>query len=203
MSLTISPAGRALLECPDVAACRSALELGSLATQNTIGAGSITSGTVPPAQLGSGSGGASKFLREDSTWQTVAGGPGASATTVETDIGATGKFTGKFTITDAAITSTSKVLCWQAPGPYTGKGTRADEAEMQPVSVIAVEPATGSAVVKWQTPPMVVESALVTRASPLGGGTSANNGTNRDRQTTAQRIGKVRGNVKFSYMVLS
>jgi len=35
---------------------------------------------VPPAQLGSGSGGATKFLREDSTFQTVSGG-GAHAST--------------------------------------------------------------------------------------------------------------------------
>ena len=35
-----------------------------------LGAGAF----VPPAQLGSGSGGATKFLREDNTWQAVAGG---------------------------------------------------------------------------------------------------------------------------------
>jgi hypothetical protein len=34
----------------------------------------IATGTVAPARLGSGSGGSSKFLREDSTWQTVSGG---------------------------------------------------------------------------------------------------------------------------------
>lgn len=35
--------------------------------------GSITVGTVAPARLGTGSGGSTKFLREDSTWQTVSG----------------------------------------------------------------------------------------------------------------------------------
>lgn len=47
----------------------------------------IASGTIAPARLGSGSGGATKFLREDSTWQTVSGGgsteyfyPGQSTT---------------------------------------------------------------------------------------------------------------------------
>jgi len=35
------------------------------------------SGTVPPANLGSGSGGSTKFLREDSTWQTVSSGTSA------------------------------------------------------------------------------------------------------------------------------
>lgn len=126
-----------------------------------------------------------------------------AATTVEVNLGATAKFAGRFTITDAAIGAGSKVLCWQAPGPYTGKGTRADEAAMQPVSVIGVEPAVGSAQVQWQTPPMVVDVPLLATEAKLGGGTSANNGTNRDYRVTAQRLGKVRGNVKFTYWVMS
>jgi hypothetical protein len=120
-----------------------------------------------------------------------------SGTTVERDLGSTPKWSGKFTITDAAITASSKVLCWQAPGPYTGKGTLADEAEMQPVQVIAVEPAAGSAVVKWQTPPMTSHALLLTIGSPGAGQPS------RDRATVAVRLGKVRGNVKFTYMVLT
>jgi hypothetical protein len=128
------------------------------------------------------------------------GGAGASATTTEKDLGSTPTWRGKFTITDATISGTSKVLCWQAPGPYTGKGTRADEAEMQPVSVIAVEPASGSAVVKWETPPMIAESPLATISSPLGNGAPS---ASSDRQTRATRLGKVRGNVKFSYVVFS
>lgn len=142
---------------------------------------------------------------DGAAWSSVGGSPGggASATTIEQDLGSVATFRGKFTITDAAITSSKKVLCWQAPGPYTGKGTLADESDMQPVSVISVEPLSGSAVVRWQTPPMIVESPLPTRAPNFGGGTAANSGTNRDVRTTATRIGKVRGNVKFSYMVLA
>lgn len=34
----------------------------------------FSSGTIEPARLGSGSGGSTKFLREDSTWQTVTAG---------------------------------------------------------------------------------------------------------------------------------
>lgn len=123
--------------------------------------------------------------------------PGAPAgTTIEVDLGATATWRGRFTITDAAISGTSKVLCWQAPGAYTGKGTRADEAELAPVSIVAVNPAAGSATAYWETPPMI------TRASqPMG------NGTLKDVQAIAaghaRRLGKVRGNVKFSYMVLS
>lgn len=142
------------------------------------------------------------FLRGDGTWASPTAT--VSATTVETDLGSTAVTSGKFTITDAAVTGSSKILCWQAPGPYTGKGTRADEAEMQPVQVIAVEPGTGSAVVKWQTPPMIVESQDNQRLAPnMGSGTLANSGTNRNIPFTAKRIGKVRGNVKFSYMVLA
>lgn len=135
---------------------------------------------------------------------TIPGGGSPAATTVEVDLGSTLVTQGKFTITDAAISGTSKVLCWQAPGPYTGKGTRADEAEMQPVQVIAVEPGSGSAVVKWQTPPMTVElDAIALRAPNFGGGTAANSGANRDPQIITKRIGKIRGNVKFTYLVLS
>lgn len=103
-----------------------------------------------------------------------------AATTVEINVALTPTWTGKFTITDGAITASSKVLCWQAPGPYTGKGTRADEAELQPVSVIAVEPETGTAVVKWQTPPMIMRGGSI-----------------------ATYLSKVRGNVKFSYLVMT
>lgn len=39
-----------------------------------LNASALTSGTVAPARLGTGSGGATKFLREDSTWQVVGGG---------------------------------------------------------------------------------------------------------------------------------
>lgn len=145
------------------------------------------------------------------TWpnQTVnasGGGGGGSATTVEVDLGSTPVFRGKFTITDAGIGATSKVLAWQAPGPYTGKGTRADEAEMAPVQIIAVEPAVGSAVVYWQTPP--IEGAVPYSESGGGGGrvnqltTTFNHAMSR-APVLSRRANKVRGNVKFSYQVLT
>jgi hypothetical protein len=129
------------------------------------------------------------------------GGGGGSATTVEVNLSATAICCGRFTITDAAITATSKVLCWQAPGPYTGKGTRADEAEMQPVQIIAVNPAAGSAVAYWQTPPMIVTTVdAAYRGLPLPTNTKDAAGWIRH---TAFRRGKVRGNVKFSYLAFS
>lgn len=145
-------------------------------------------------------GGTSNFLRADGTWALPpGGGGGASATTIERDLGTTPTWRGTFTITDAAITTSSKVLCWQASGPYTGKGTRADEAELAPVSVIAVEPANGSAVVKWETPPMVVWP-IASNAPRVA---AAGSLTTLDVRATASRIGKLRGKVKFSYQVLA
>jgi hypothetical protein len=96
--------------------------------------------------------------------------------TVEVNLGATPRFQGRFTIADLEITALRVVQCWQAPGPYTGKGTRVDEAEMQMVQVIAVNPGAGSATVYWQTPPMIAARGAI-------------------------RIGRIRGNVKFYYTV--
>lgn len=44
------------------------------ASSHSHAASDITSGVIAPARLGSGSGGSSKFLREDSTFQTIGGG---------------------------------------------------------------------------------------------------------------------------------
>jgi hypothetical protein len=70
---------------------------------------------------------------------------------------------------------------------------------MQPVSVVAVNPASGSASVTWETPPVVgwrpnVRMGLVVPgakdAAAMGGGRMS-------------RLGKVRGNVKFTYAVFA
>lgn len=156
------------------------------------------------------------------------GGGGGSATTVETDTGSTPKHYGKFTITDAGISATSKVLCWQAPGPYTGKGTSAgstDEATMDPIKVTAVVPAAGSAVVYWETHPIYVpilgymeahesppattvltnttgkrqDEAAMVLASPSFGRSSTAVLQNRG----VRRLGKVKGNIKFSYVTFA
>lgn len=153
------------------------------------------------------------------------GGGGGTATTVEVDLGSTPVWQGKFTITDAAITGTSKVLCWQAPGPYTGKGTRADEAEMDPLEIIAVEPASGSAVAKWRHAqgyrPVVFGKGgagtgndnVAARQDLIFLTQTASAGPNvypavptTDWQRTQRHLqvmGRVKGNVKFSYTVFS
>lgn len=131
--------------------------------------------------------------------------PAVTVTTVEVDLGALAR-SGRFTITDALITATSKVQAWQAPGPYTGKGTRADEAELAPVRVVAVAPAAGSAVVYWRAEGYVIARPQSYDASHGGGRQVAVPAVqqavhNIDTRLQAVAIGKVGGNVKFSYSV--
>lgn len=128
------------------------------------------------------------------------GGGGFAASEVEVDVGSVPVFQGKFTITDAGITVGAKVLVWQAPGPYTGKGTRADEAEMDRIIAYA-EPAGagGSAVVKWKT-----EQEVRMIPQMMGSGRTFLTPAHQDDPQaikTPRRIGRVRGNVKFHYAV--
>jgi hypothetical protein len=137
--------------------------------------------------------------------QGPAGGGGGSATTIEQNLGATPIFSGKFTITDAAISGTSKILAWQAPGPYTGKGTRADEVELSPIQVLAVEPGAGQATLYWQTPPIIGGIQLSLTGGDFG---KANTSVGIAGQLSEndivinRRRNLVKGNIKFNYMVL-
>jgi hypothetical protein len=54
-------------------------------SSHTHTAADITSGTINPARLGSGGGGATKFLREDNTWQTISGGGSVNSVSGTTD----------------------------------------------------------------------------------------------------------------------
>lgn len=56
---------------------------------------------------------------------------------IEVNLGGVPQRNGRFTITGAGLTTGKPVQVFQAPGPYTGKGTRADEAEMDTVTVAA------------------------------------------------------------------
>jgi hypothetical protein len=117
-------------------------------------------------------------------------------TIVEVDLGTNWIWNGKFTITDALITTTTVVQVWQAPGPYSGKGTSADQCLVEPIRISAVFSGTGVATVYWETPPITID---VTAQQNEGTRIITAGGTNTDLQTFSRRINRVRGNVKFYY----
>lgn len=99
--------------------------------------------------------GNTKFLREDAIWAS----PGASSTDIqstEVDLGVPlegpGKHNGTFTLTDAGISASSDIQISLAAGPYTGKGSLADECQMYPGLVFMAVPGSGSATVHWASP---------------------------------------------------
>ena len=59
------------------------------ANLSSLNATSLSAGTVNPIRLGTGSGGATKFLREDSTWQVIPGGGDALTTSPLSQFAAT------------------------------------------------------------------------------------------------------------------
>jgi len=125
------------------------------------------------------------------------GGGSASFSQVETNVGSTPIFRGKFTLINASITAASKIFITQAPGPYTGKGTRADEAEMDPITAIAIA-GTGTATVIWQTTGYIVDNIYVP-----GGKASTLIAPQDDHsfRPISARIGRVKGNIKFNYLL--
>jgi hypothetical protein len=137
------------------------------------------------------------------TGATGPAGAGGTATVVEVNLGGTPVTRGRFTITDAAIAATSKVLAWQSYGPYTGKGTRSDEGNMDSIHILTTTPASGTASVEWQSSPRFAANY------PDAGGTTRNavaieNATDGTwRRARETRRGKVRGNHKFAYLVFT
>ena len=73
----------------------------------------------------------------DVTITATGGTPTISMSSVEVNLG-TAKRSGHFTIAGSGLTVGKAVLIAQATGPYTGKGTRADEAEMDMLIVTGV-----------------------------------------------------------------
>jgi len=137
---------------------------------------------------------------------TPGGGGGGSWTIFEANLGAApdAYWRGKFTITDATITPTSKVPIMQAPGPYTGKGTLADEAEMDPLTCYA-EPGSGEAVVKWRSVVGIVTTLPERKGpQPMGTSTVVMGGGGPHYPAPQEHVaGRVRGNVKFMYTVVN
>ena len=80
-----------------------------------------------------------QFASGDTISTTIAPGSGGtpSFTTTEVSLGAApfARRSGHFTIAGSGLTINKPVVIKQAVGPYTGKGTRFDEAEMDAVEV--------------------------------------------------------------------
>jgi hypothetical protein len=100
----------------------------------------ITTGLVAAARLGSGSGGAAKFLREDQTWQVPAAGA-VAIKTAEVDFGARAVREGIFAIADATIAGGQKITAWQSGEAPTGRD--ADEVEFASFHVVPRDPVAG------------------------------------------------------------
>jgi hypothetical protein len=80
--------------------------------------------------------------------------PASSAAFVEVEknIGSVPKLAGRFTVTGlSGLTIGKPVIISQAVGPYTGKGTRADEAEMDGLIVKAAVTAADTITAYWNS----------------------------------------------------
>jgi hypothetical protein len=129
----------------------------------------------------------------------IAGGAGAGVTTVEVNLGSV-NWRGKFTVVDATVSGTSKINIWQAPGPYTGKGTRADEAEMDYIKAIA-SPGTGQFDVFWRSVEGYATDYNDIRGLQPVGSANTQHGQPFYLALTHKVLGRVKGNIKFNYTV--
>ena len=94
-------------------------------------------------------------------WDADAGGfrdlsPNA-AQLIEVDLGPVPRRSGRFTFSLATTRGVGvyAVTMSQAPGPYTGKGTRADEAEMDQITAFASVTGPGVATAYWHSRTLV------------------------------------------------
>jgi hypothetical protein len=80
------------------------------------------------------------------------GGGGGSFTmqSTEIDLGANARRSGKFTISGVGMAIGKPVLIQKAVGPYTGKGTRADEAEMDAITATGSVTSATEITAYWQ-----------------------------------------------------
>jgi hypothetical protein len=111
-------------------------ELAAPTDVTTLNAATTQHGLLPKL-----SGNVSDVLRGDGTFGTAPAGPSGAPviSTAEVSLGSApdARRNGHVQITGlAGLTVGKPVFAQQAPGPYTGKGTRADEAEMDGLSFI-------------------------------------------------------------------
>lgn len=136
------------------------------------------------------------------TFLTSIGGGGGSfsITSIEHNLGSTPAFSGKFTVIDAAVSSTSKIHVWQRFDALTNKGTRADENEMDLIDCNAVA-GSGQFTVYWQTKTLTAVSKVVADGNTVRSSISALTPYQDASILKVSRIGKVKGNFKFNYII--
>jgi len=96
--------------------------------------------------------GNTRYIFQDGAWVAEPGGGGSALTliTVEINLGSSPRRNGKFNITGSGLTAAKAVLIQQAVGPYTGKGSRVDEVEMDDIVVAGKTTSTTNIECYWQ-----------------------------------------------------
>ena len=128
---------------------------------------------------------------------TGGGGGGLVVTTVEVDLGAISS-RGSFDIADSACTTTSEVNVWQGYLPLTGKGTRADENEMDRL-IIYAKPNVGRINVRWEVNPIFLAEKLAYNSHTRN--LSSLPVSEVLSMISNKRRGLVKGNFKFKYTI--
>jgi hypothetical protein len=130
---------------------------------------------------------------------------GLAVTTIEVDLGRTPLSRGTFTVTDAGVTSTTKIMIWQAMSSLTGKGSLADENEMDTLLLKATA-GTGNFKVNWEANEGFVLAPVITGGFVKGGiltsrpNTGAYPTADINRLFRTVKLGKVVGKFKFNYI---
>jgi hypothetical protein len=120
-------------------------------------------------------------------------------TSIEQSLGSTPTWRGKFTVVDASISASSNIQIWQRFAALTGKGTLADENEMDYIDCHA-EAGSGQFTVYWQTKPQYVTSRIEKEGNTVRSGVSTFTPYADQFMYQTKRIGKVKGNFKFNYI---
>lgn len=166
--------------------------LGAAAASHTHAAGDITSGTISPSRLGSGTANSTTILYGDNVWRTAPGGGGSGTVTSVTlsggtglTVGGTNPITTSGTIT---LTLSSTLQSWSAIDP----ATKADLAS--PVftgNPTAPTPLTADNDTSIATTAFVKAQGYAPLASPTFTGTVAINSTTLPTLLAADGVGTV------------